>query len=78
MILYNGHVDDGNANVLDDYLNSKDNYFTADSQSCCLPGEHILSTDLNLENINNFALIGNTSASIPSWCFTLLLEFQYI
>lgn len=64
VIPYNGHVDDGDADVLDHYLNNTDNYFTSDSQLCFLPGEHILSTDLILENINNFALIGNNSATI--------------
>ena len=62
--VYNVTPDDnkcGHCQSLQDYISSVGNYFASNVQLYFLPGVHHLHTDLIIQNVHNFTLIGSTA-----------------
>ena len=53
------HPINDNTYTLQHYLNNTNKYFTSNTQLHFLPGQYYLNTDLIIQGVSNFSLIGN-------------------
>jgi len=51
-------------NTLQDYINNAKKYFVSNTQLLLLPGNHCVQSDLTLQNVTNFTIIGSNSSII--------------
>ena len=51
---------------LQHYVLNVSKYFTSNTQLLLLPGQHYLYSDLTIENVHNFSLIGSATEYIPA------------
>ena len=58
------HPINNNYYTLQHYLNNTNKYFTSNAQLHFLPGQYYLSTDLIIQGVSNFSLIGNRTNDV--------------
>ena len=75
-VVSNGSNNGSNAKSLEYYLNNSSKYFSSFTQLVFKPGEHYLISDLIIQNVISFSMIGEGSCKISCVLYSSIIVFN--